>query len=294
MLIEQFQRYIDRFIRYLQVEKNASSHTVLNYATDLTSFLQFLETLPQVKEVDGLILRRFLAHLKERQFAKTTIARKLAALRSFFKFLYAEGFIKKNPATSVWTPKLDKKLPVFLNVSEVESLLTCPDITTEQGLRDSAILETLYSTGVRVGELVGINYEDVDFIGEVIKVRGKGRKERLVPVGTKAIQAIRRYVKKRATAASREPLFVNRGNKRLSDRQVRRVVDKYIKMASVQHHVSPHTLRHSFATHLLDRGADLRSVQELLGHKNLSTTQIYTHVSAERLKKVYEKAHPRA
>ena len=287
-------RFIEKFLTYLKVEKNASGHTLINYLIDLKEFKGFLQDTP-VENVDHLVLRRFLAFLREKNFSKRTIARKLACLRSFFRFLVRDGYLKTNPASGLATPKLDKKLPLFLDENEVTRLLEAPDIDLA-GLRDRAILETLYSTGARVSELVGLSIKDVDFIGCVVKVFGKGKKDRLLPIGDKALSVIRAYLDKRGLSGNVEtkPLFANRASTRLTDRGVRRVVEKYIRRTCMREHISPHSLRHSFATHLLDRGADLRSVQELLGHANLSTTQIYTHVTTERLKAVYDKAHPRA
>lgn len=289
------QRYIDKFINYLKVEKNSSEHTILNYKIDLRLFAQFLGD-KDISSVDHLALRRFLAEMRAKNFSKRTIARHLASLRTFFKFLFREGHIKTNPITAISTPKLDKKLPVVLDVEKVAKLVQSPLEDSPAGLRDRAILETLYSSGARVSELVGLDLDDVDFISGVMKVLGKGRKERIIPIGEPAVQAIRKYVDGRVENAvkDKKAVFLNKSGKRLTDRSVRRVVDKYIRQTSVAEHISPHSLRHSFATHLLDRGADLRSVQELLGHMNLSTTQIYTHVTMERLKSVYDKAHPRA
>ncbi len=288
------QRYIDKFINYLKIEKNASHHTIINYKIDLKAFSSFLGEA-DINSVDHLALRRFLAELRGKNYSKRTIARKLASLRSFFRFLYREGHIKSNPVTAISSPKLDKKLPKFLDVGKVTKLILSPDVKTESGLRDRAILETLYSCGIRVSELVGLDMDDVDFISGVIKVLGKGRKERMVPIGDMALDSIRKYAEGRgARAKDKKAVFLNSRGSRLTDRSVRRVVDKYIHACSIEEKISPHSLRHSFATHLLDRGADLRSVQELLGHMNLSTTQIYTHVTMERLKNVYDKAHPRA
>ncbi|MCK4463705.1 MAG: tyrosine recombinase XerC, partial [Candidatus Omnitrophica bacterium] len=207
-----------------------------------------------------------------------------------------DGYIKTNPATSVATPKLDKKLPIFLDEKKVVKFITSPPDKDISGLRDRAILETLYSAGIRVGELVNLNLSDIDFISGLLKVFGKGRVERLTPVGDEALSAIRKYIGERFeySQGKQSAVFLNKFGKRLTDRSIRRIVDKYIKVAAIKEKISPHSLRHSFATHLLNSGADLRSVQELLGHKNLSTTQIYTHVSSERLKSVYDKAHPRA
>ena len=288
-------RFVHKFINYLQIEKNYSDHTVTNYKIDLKEFSGSIKDKP-IEQVTHVDVRLFLARLKEKNFSKRSVARKMACLRSFFKFLHREGYIKTNPAASLSTPKLDKKLPLFMNASDVVKLLESPDASDDMGLRDRAILETLYSTGIRVSELVGLNKEDVDFISGVLKVYGKGKKERLVPVGDKALRAIRAYFEKiKVTEINeRKPVFLNKSQRRVSDRAVRRIVHKYIHKTSLNESISPHTLRHSFATHMLDRGADLRSVQELLGHANLSTTQIYTHVTTDRLKAIYDKVHPRA
>ena len=289
------RRYIEKFINYLKVEKNSSIHTITNYTADLEAFAHFLAE-HDISSVDHLFLRRFLADMRAKNYAKRTIARKLASLRTFFKFLYREGHIKVNPITAVSTPKLDRRLPVVLDEKKVTMLINAPDTSVPAGLRDKAILETLYSTGIRVSELVGLDDDDVDHISGIIKVLGKGRKERLTPIGETALSAIRKYAESKNGKKVRDKrsVFLNKSGRRLTDRSVRRIVDKYIKLASIQEHISPHSLRHSFATHLLDRGADLRSVQELLGHMNLSTTQIYTHVTMERLREAYDKAHPRA
>lgn len=289
------QRYIDKFINYLKIEKNAAGHTITNYGKDLEAFAAFTgEKEPE--EIDHLALRRFLAQMRSSNFSKRTIARKLSSLRTFFKFLYREGLIKTNPVSAVSTPKLDRSLPVFLDTEKAVRLVQAPKDSTLSGLRDRAILETLYSTGIRVSELVGLDMPDIDFISGVIKVMGKGSRQRIVPIGEPALKAIRRYAdgKPGEKVRDKEAVFLNKSGRRLTDRSVRRVVDRHIKELSVAEKISPHSLRHSFATHLLDRGADLRSVQELLGHRNLSTTQIYTHVTMERLKSVYDKAHPRA
>jgi integrase/recombinase XerC len=297
-------RYIDKFLNYLKVEKNMSAHTVLNYAVDLKDFAQFLGDAADINSVDYLTLRKFLAALKVKEYSRRTVARKLACLRSFFKFLYREGHVKSNSMLGIATPKLDKRLPIFLDEDEISKLLDAPDEREVSGLRDKAILETIYSSGLRISEVVGLNMDNVDFIGGVLKVFGKGRKERLVPIGDRALRCIRRYLERRRAEGSarlaakpladRRPVFLNKSGTRITDRSVRRILEKYIHITSLRQDISPHTLRHSFATHLLNRGADLRSVQELLGHMNLSTTQIYTHVTSERLKSVYDKAHPRA
>lgn len=284
-------RYIGKFLTYLEIEKNASPHTITNYGTDLRAFRDFLKGTP-IEKVDTLTARRFLAHLKEKGYAKRTIARKLAVLRSFFKFLSREGYLKSNPLSITSSMKLDKKLPIFLDVNKIAQLIESPGKNELLGLRDRAILETLYSTGIRVSELVSLDIERVDFIGGVIKVFGKGKKERITPIGEGALGAIKEYLAKRSLES--RAVFLNRRGGRLKEGGIRRLLGKYIRRLSLKENISPHTLRHSFATHLLDKGADLRSVQELLGHMNLSTTQIYTHVTTERLKSAYDKAHPRA
>ncbi len=285
------ERHIEKFLRYLEIERNASTHTIKNYKTDLHEFGIFLKDAP-VESVDYLTIRRFLAHLKERNLASRSTARKLSSLRSFFRFLVKDGYLKVNPTDAVASPKQEKTLPKFLSETDVVSLIEAPDEATVRGLRDRAMLETLYSTGMRISELVGLREDDVDFIGGTVKVYGKGKKERLLPIGDRALKAIRNYLQKR-NAVSRA-IFLNKNKKTLGARGFRKILDKYVRQASLKEHISPHTLRHSFATHLLNRGADLRSVQELLGHANLSTTQIYTHLTTEKLKSVYEKAHPRA
>jgi tyrosine recombinase XerC len=288
------ERYIEKFIRYLEIEKNYSGHTVLNYRLDLAGFENFLGQMP-IEKVDYLILRKYLAALKEKNLQSRTVARRISALRSFFKFLVREGLLKTNPILTISSPKLDKHLPQFLTEEEVSKLISAAvpkDDKDQRALRDRAILETFYSTGMRIAELVGLSVDDIDSIGGIVKVMGKGRKERLLPLGEPAIAALRAYLVKRKKQS--EALFLNKSGKRLTDRGVRNVVGKYIRLASIRQGISAHTLRHSFATHLLNRGADLRSVQELLGHVNLSTTQIYTHLTTERLKNVYDKAHPRA
>jgi len=289
------KRYIEKFLRYLEYEKNASSYTLISYASDLEAFERSVGDVP-IEKIDLLTLRRFLADLKAKNFQKITVARKISSLRSFFKFLCREGYLKTNPTLTLRTPKREKRLPKILGIEEVTQLLE--RIPKDfLGLRDRAILETLYSSGLRVSELTQLDIPHVDFIGGVVKVSGKGKKERLSPIGEEALRAIRAYLEKRGESKKNrntQALFVNKNGGRLSGRSVRRLLDRAIKRTSLVYHISPHTLRHSFATHLLDRGADLRAVQELLGHQHLSTTQIYTHVTAERLKRVYEKAHPRA
>jgi integrase/recombinase XerC len=290
------KQYIEKFTRYLEIEKNVSPHTITNYKIDLKAFSDFAGDM-DLKDIDYLLLRKFLAHLKSVQYDKRSIARKLACLRSFFKFLCRDGYLKNNPALGLGTPKLDKKLPFFLDEQQTFRFLNFSFDNDALGLRDKALLEILYSTGIRVSELVGLDISDVDFISGVAKIRGKGKKERLVPIGDTALRAAKDYLDKRSTSPTMEnksALFLNKNGSRLTDGSVRMIIDKYIRVASIKEKISPHTLRHSFATHLLDRGADLRAVQELLGHANLSTTQIYTHITTSRLKSVYENAHPRA
>ncbi|MCM8795003.1 MAG: tyrosine recombinase XerC [Candidatus Omnitrophica bacterium] len=288
-------RYVEKFLNYLKVERNASVHTLRNYAKDLSVLKAAAGELPWEK-VDLLVLRRFVADQRTQGLSKVTVARRVASIRSFFRFLCRDGYLEKNPALGLSRPKLDKKLPSFLSVEEVFKLMEAPAGDQEAVLRDRAILETLYSTGLRVSELVGLKIRDVDLISQTVRVMGKGKKERIVPIGSYSAKAIRDYVKSLGSVHGlpEKPVFQNRFHRQLTDRSVRRILQRYILQASIHQKISPHALRHTFATHLLDRGADLRSVQELLGHSNLSTTQVYTHVTTERLKKVYESAHPRA
>jgi tyrosine recombinase XerC len=281
----------DKFFTYLEIEKNYSSHTILNYRIDLEEFIKFLDKTP-IEAVAYPDLRRFLAQLKGRNLKPRTVSRKLSSLRSYFKFLQREGVIKSNPARLLVTPKLDKPLPHFMSEEETVQLIESPKVGKTNSPRDRAIFEILYSTGIRVSELVGLDVDDVDFIGNIIKVMGKGKKERMVPVGDKALNALKEYMDGRK--ADNKYIFVNKNGTRLSDRSVRNIINKYILEQAMAQHVTPHMFRHSFATHLLDHGADLRSVQELLGHVNLSTTQIYTHLTTDKLKKVYDRSHPRA
>lgn len=288
------ERYIDKFIRYLEIERNYSAHTILNYRLDLHDFGHFLGQSP-VEAVEYLTVRRYLAAVKERNLSARTINRRLSSLRSFFRFLAREGFIKQNPLLAVSSPKLQKYLPSCLTEEEVKRLIEAAlidDVKNERGLRDRAILEMFYSTGMRISELTGLSRDDIDMIGGIVKVRGKGKKERIVPVGDTALTALRAYIEARKIQSAR--VFLNKNGTAIGVRGVRAIVDKYIRRVMAKRGISPHTLRHSFATHLLDRGADLRTVQELLGHANLSTTQIYTHLTTEKLKSVYDKSHPRA
>lgn len=294
----------EAFFTYLEVEKDASPLTIVNYRDDLLRFHEFLETRMTPVEwgkVRLLDIRAYLAQLHDQGLARRTIARRVSALRSFYRFLRREGHIPANPFLKVRTPKLEKKLPVFLEEFEIDLLLRLPDLTTVLGRRDRAILEFLYSTGCRVSELVGLILTRLDLGNRYAVLMGKGHKERLVPLGHPCVKALdaylresRRVLMEKYRVPPHAYVFVNSRGTPLSARSVRRILDKYVEMAALQKHISPHTIRHTFATHLLDHGADLRAVQELLGHASLSTTQIYTHVTAERLTAVYEKHHPRA
>lgn len=285
------ERHIEKFLRYLEIERNASGHTLLNYKLDLGDFRGFLKDV-DVASVDYLLVRKYLAHLKEKNLTARSIGRKLSSLRSFFRFLVKDNYLKVNPTQAISSLKQEKALPHFLTEEDMVRLIDAPSTQTTKGLRDHAIFEMLYSTGMRISELIGLTEDAIDFIGGTVKVFGKGKKERLLPVGDRALHAIRRYLEKRNVASRR--IFLNKNKQPITDRGVRKVMDRYLLTLGLKGHISPHTLRHSFATHLLNRGADLRSVQELLGHANLSTTQIYTHLTTEKLKTVYDKSHPRA
>ena len=253
----------------------------------------------KLREAEAEQVKAFLAFLGTQSYSKSTIARKLATLRSFYKFCMRRGYVKSHPLASIRTPKQDKRLPKFLEVEKITKLLSTPDDNTLLGARDRAMLEVLFSTGVRVSELVDLNFTDIDFEGRSIRVRGKGKKQRTTPIGATALAAAQKYIQLRradvrATNFDQSALFVNKHGQRLSTRSVRRKLDKYLAQAGLDPSISPHTLRHSFATHMLANGADLRSVQELLGHQSISTTQIYTHLTTPRLKQAYDDAHPRA
>lgn len=327
------------FLTRLSVEKSASDHTLRSYRLDLEQFYAWLASggacvpvvggrstgrtrrhdfatsesavgstvgLPELRAVTHLTIRSYLAFLQSQQFSRRTIARKLSCLRSFYKYLLKSDLVASNPVAGVHTPKLERRLPVFLDEEEVGGLLSQPDTSTPLGLRDRALLELLYATGLRVSELVALNRGDIDYSDGWVVVYGKGRKERAVPVGSEALQALGAYLagawselRSRAPAGeqalpeARQPLFLNKLGTRLSDRSVRRLLDRYIEQLALNRHISPHKLRHSFATHMLNRGADLRALQEMLGHASLSTTQVYTHVTTQRLRQQYLKAHPR-
>lgn len=297
------QTAVARFLRHLALERNAAELTVKSYREDLTSLVQYLAAAygrpPSPEELTPLDLRGYVAALHEAGYAKSSVARRLSSMRSFFRFAQREGLVASNPAKPLRTPRRTRKLPHFLTTDEIGRLLEAPPRDDPQGLRDRAILETMYSAGLRVSETVGLNDGDLDEENGVARIRGKGRRERLAPIGSFAQEAIAawtrvRRVSPREPQGLETPLFVNRFGRRLTTRSVGRMLEKYLRQEGLDDRTSPHTLRHSFATHLLDRGADIRSVQELLGHKSLTTTQIYTHVSTAGIREAYEKAHPRA
>ena len=295
---------IARFLQYLRVERNASQYTLKSYCEDLTALADYLAESSGGKphspgSITVLDLRGYVSAMHEAGYAKTTIARRLASLRSFFRFGQREGWTKTNPAKPLRNPRKGRSLPHFLSAEDIGRLLESPPGNDPMELRDRAILETMYSAGLRVSEVAGLNDGDLDFDAGVLRIRGKGRRERLSPVGSYAVSALKRWLAVRKLS-SREPVgtaapvFVNKFGRRLTTRSIARMLEKYLKITGLDDRTTPHSLRHSFATHLLDRGADIRSVQELLGHKSLVTTQIYTHVSSTSLRKAYDKAHPRA
>lgn len=318
---------IEQFLTYLGSERHFSAHTARCYSADLQQFGEYLahpdagiisqkpgktngaangahRLAPAVLDVKLLAVtsetvRDFMSQLRDKNYCKSTVARKLATLRSFYRFLMRRGHTTANPVAAIRTPKQDKRLPKFLELEQIERLFSNCDTSTLLGARDRAILETLYSTGTRVSELVALEIADLDLSASIVKVRGKGKKERVIPLGPGAVKAILHYLDLRRGAFAQvkhnvDALFVNKHGQRLSTRSVRRKLDKYLLEAGLDLSVSPHTLRHSFATHMLQGGADLRSLQELLGHQSLSTTQIYTHLTSQTVKDEYEKAHPRA
>jgi integrase/recombinase XerC len=305
------EQLLAQFLEHLRYERNVSEHTLRNYAIDLGQFLEHLAPADartgarrevDIKQLDHITIREWLSELHDAQKKKSSIARKLAALRTFFQFLIREGVVELNPAKLVSTPRLEKKLPNHLSVEDAVRFIETPDAETDLGKRDRAILEMLYGTGVRVSELVKLDLRDMDLKNRMVRVKGKRRKERIVPFGEPALHAllgwltVRQNFLNNAPPAERdaEAVFLNYQGTRITTRSVGRMVDKYIKICAGIHNISPHSLRHSFATHLLDSGADLRDIQELLGHARLSTTQIYTHVSMEKLIEVYDKSHPKA
>jgi integrase/recombinase XerC len=298
------QSALSEFLRHLSLERNASAHTVKSYREDLQQAVEYFAKAlggndAPVQRIGTRQVRAYLAWLHEKKYARATIARRLAAVRSWFRYLCRQGELTANPADGLRSPRQEKRLPHFLAENKLEALLEAPTLKEERGTRDRAILETLYSAGLRVSEVVGLNLDDIDFDAGVATIRGKGKRERLAMLGKPALKAIQSWLglrrvlleqKGKATPA----VFLNRGGGRLTTRSVGRLLTKYLQRAGIDPKTSPHTLRHSFATHLLDHGADIRSVQELLGHRSLSTTQIYTHVTTRRLQESYGKAHPRA
>lgn len=291
------------FLKYLALEKNSSEHTVKSYREDLSQAIDYLKTLNKEmrpEQVTARHLRGFLVYLHDQQYAKTTIARRIAAVRSLFRFLCRRGVLTTSPAEGLRGPKQDKRLPKYLPEKQMDQLLAAPTDDSAFGVRDRAIMEALYSGGLRVSELVGLNLADFDFDDGVATVRGKGKKERLVFFGAKALEAIKEWMAARKeliagnAAKAKDAVFLNKNGTRITTRSVGRMVAKHRLGAGLDTKASPHSLRHSFATHLLDHGADIRSVQELLGHRSLTTTQIYTHVTTARLQESYQKAHPRA
>ncbi len=300
-------QHLEQFFQHLKYERNLSPHTLRNYASDLEQFKTHLFAVEKradmpVADIDRLTIREWMASLHA-DHKKTSVARKLASLRTFFQFLVREGKLESNPAKQVATPKIERKLPNHLTIEDAVRFIETPDVNTAQGCRDRAIIEFLYATGIRVGELVGINLPDVDLREKMVRVTGKRKKQRIVPFGEPALQTLLLYLNEtRATylnncpITKRDPqaLFLNYQGTRITTRSVGRMIDKYIKLCSDIHDISPHSLRHTFATHLLDQGADLRDIQELLGHARLTTTQIYTQVSMEKMIEVYDRAHPKA
>ncbi len=299
--------FIDGFIFYLQAEKNASVHTVQNYQRDLFDGVSFFavelgkeEHRLHPLDITATVFRHYLSGMKAGKKANATISRRLSTWRAFFRYLCREGVVEENPLLAIRTPKRERKLPGFLTEQDANQLVEYPDCDSVLGCRDRAVLETLYGTGIRVAELVGININHVDFKRNTIKVTGKRNRERILPLGDYAVSALKDYIKKARPvlmgkkAGRVDALFLNNRGERLTDRGVRWLIKRYAILAGVSPDTSPHTFRHSYATHMLDYGADLRAVQELLGHARLSTTQIYTHLSRERIKRVYQRAHPRS
>ncbi|MCM8829681.1 MAG: tyrosine recombinase XerC [Candidatus Omnitrophica bacterium] len=285
-----------KFLEYLQHQKNYSFHTIRAYQTDILQFILSLRKKKKrdFKEVDYTDFLDFIASLKaEKSYTEKSISRKVASIKAFFKFLSSRKFIRSNPALLLLTPKVPEKLPSFLSEEEVVKIIETPKGNSWQVLRDRAILELLYSTGIRVGELTSLTIKDINLLEETIKVKGKGKKERIVPVGMPAMKALTQYLEVKPSGKT-EIIFLNKYGKPLTERSVERIVVKYAKKAGIVKKVTPHTFRHSFATHMLERGADLRTVQELLGHERITTTQIYTHLTLEKLREFYNKAHPRA
>ncbi|PYR65034.1 MAG: tyrosine recombinase XerC [Acidobacteria bacterium] len=294
--MEQLREFLD----YIRLNRNASPHTVAAYASDLSQFVAFAgectgkRTALRPKHLDLTVIRGFLAELHRERQSRATVARKVSAVRAFFRYLRREGVVEDDPASLVVAPKREQKVPAHLSVDEMSQLLETPDVSTPLGRRDRAILELFYASGIRLSELVALDLEDVDLPGRMVRVMGKGRKERIVPFNQKAAGALRAWLKDRVALTQGDALFVNARGGRLTGRSVQRLVARYVSSCSTRFGISPHALRHSFATHLLQAGADLRAIQELLGHVRLSTTQRYTHVNVAQLLEVYRKSHPRA
>lgn len=303
------EEYLNQFFQHLKYERRVSEHTLRNYLSDLGQFREHLFSIDKrtdipVADIDHLTIREWMANLHADNKKKTSIARKLASLRTFFQFLVREGVLENNPAKLVATPKVERKLPTHLSMEDAVRFIETPDLNTDLGKRDRAILEFLYATGIRVGELVKLNLKDIDFREKLVRVTGKRNKQRILPFGEPALQALMYYLNETRPVflnncppmtRDDQAVFLNYQGTRITTRSVGRMVDKYIKLcAEINRDISPHSLRHTFATHLLDSGADLRDIQELLGHARLSTTQIYTQVSMEKLIEVYDRAHPKA
>jgi len=303
--------WIEKFLEYLRIQRNVSPHTLRGYESDLRQFYLYLTTAPDGKErpapeigdIDNLTIREFLGTLYEKQNKKSSAARKLATLRSFLKYLAARGVIRTSPARAVASPKPELRLPDYMTLDAMEELMETPDANTPPGVRDRAILELLYGSGLRVSELVGLDLENISINNRLARVHGKGQKERIVPFGQKAASALEKYLierpalavkKKAALPNEQSALFLNLRGGRLTTRSIGNIVDRYVALLAKKLKAHPHTLRHTFATHMLDSGADLRAIQELLGHESLSTTQRYTHVSVDQLLRVYQTCHPRA
>lgn len=290
------EKTIVEFLKYLKIEKNYSNYTIINYGKDLKVFLKFLkqENIDDFNKVDYNIIRKFLENLYEYEYSNKSVARHISSLKSLYKYLLKEDIVKNNPMNLISNPKIEKKLPKFLYYNELEKLFEVPDKTTVFGMRDLTILETFYSTGIRVSELVNIKMEDIDFNNKTIKILGKGNKERIVLYGNVLSEYLDIYLSKRKEISKTNFLFINKFGNQLTDRGVRLIIENILKKGSFNYHISPHTLRHTFATHMLDNGADLRIVQELLGHSSLASTEVYTHISNERLREVYLNSHPRS
>jgi integrase/recombinase XerC len=291
-------RHVAAFLRHLDGERNASPQTVKAYGSDLRQLVQYARRVlgcePRAEDADLLLLRGFLAHLHAEGLNRASAARKLAALRTFFRYLCREGVLETNPARPLQSPRLERRIPAYLDESELDGFLDVPG-GTDAAVRARAVLELLYGTGIRCAELVGLDLDEVDLEGRMVRVLGKGRKERVVPFGSRARDAVRAWLSVRERMRpSTEALFVNARGSRLTDRSVRKLVSRRVKQTAIARKISPHALRHSFATHLLGRGADLRSIQELLGHSSLSTTQRYVHVDTTHILSIYKKTHPRA